>query len=51
MNAAAAIYVSGRVKSYAQGVAAAKKSIDTGEAKSVLERLRQANTKPAGRTS
>jgi anthranilate phosphoribosyltransferase len=51
MNAAAAIYVSGRVKSYAEGVAAATKSIDSGEAKSVLERLRRANTKPTGKTS
>ncbi len=41
MNAAAAIYVSGRVKTYADGVAAAKKSIDSGQAKLVLERLRR----------
>ncbi|MDQ6768382.1 MAG: anthranilate phosphoribosyltransferase [Gemmatimonadota bacterium] len=47
LNAAAAIYVSGSVKSYANGVAAAKKSIDSGKAKSVLERLRQASAKPA----
>jgi anthranilate phosphoribosyltransferase len=46
LNAGAAIYVSGRVKSYAEGVAAAAKSIDSGEAKSVLERLRSAYTKP-----
>ena len=45
LNAAAAIYVSGRVKSYDEGVAAAKKSIDSGEAKSVLERLRRAAPK------
>ena len=43
LNAAAAIYVSGRVKSFADGVAAAKKSIDSGEAKSVLDRLRRAS--------
>lgn len=41
MNAAAAIYVSGRVKTYADGVAAAKKSIDSGQAKLVLECLRR----------
>jgi anthranilate phosphoribosyltransferase len=45
LNAAAAIYVSGRVKSYDEGVAAAKKSIDSGEAKSVLERLKRAAPK------
>jgi anthranilate phosphoribosyltransferase len=41
MNAAAAIYVSGRAKTFADGVAAAKKSIDSGQAKLVLERLRR----------
>jgi anthranilate phosphoribosyltransferase len=46
LNAGAAVYVSGRVKSYAGGVAAATKAIDSGEAKSVLERLRLAYTKP-----
>jgi anthranilate phosphoribosyltransferase len=46
LNAGAAIYVSGRVKSYAEGVAAAAKAIDSGEAKSVLERLRSAYTNP-----
>ena len=49
LNAAAAIYVSGRVESYREGVAAARKSIDSGEAKSVLERLRQASAKPLAR--
>jgi len=47
LNAAAAIYVSGRVKTYADGVAAAKKSIDSGAAKAVLDRLRTASVKPA----
>ncbi len=47
LNAAAAIYVSGDVKSYADGVAAAKKSIDSGQAKAVLERLRRASAKPS----
>jgi anthranilate phosphoribosyltransferase len=46
LNAAAAIYVSGRVRTYAEGIAAAKKSIDSGEAKSVLDRLRRASPKP-----
>jgi anthranilate phosphoribosyltransferase len=31
------------VKSFADGVAAAKKSIDSGQAKSVLDRLRRAS--------
>lgn len=48
LNAAAAIYVSGRVKSYADGLSAARKSIDSGEAKAVLERLRRATAKPIG---
>lgn len=42
LNAGAAIYVSGRVATYGEGVAAAEKSIDSGAAKSVLERLRRA---------
>jgi anthranilate phosphoribosyltransferase len=46
LNAAAAVYVSGRVKSSGEGVAAATKSIDSGEAKSVLERLKLAYSKP-----
>jgi anthranilate phosphoribosyltransferase len=48
LNAAAAIYVSGRVKSYTEGVSAASKAIDSGEAKSVLNRLRRAYTTPLG---
>lgn len=44
LNAGAAIYVSGRVDTYREGVAAAEKSIDSGAAKSVLERLRKAYT-------
>ncbi len=47
LNAGAAIYVSGRVKSYAEGVAAAAKAIDSGEAKLVLERLRRSYTNTA----
>lgn len=46
LNAGAAVYVSGRVKSYAEGVSAATKSIDSGKAKSVLERLKAAYAKP-----
>jgi len=45
LNAAAAVYVSGRVKSYEDGVAAARKSIDSGSAKKVLENLKRAYTK------
>jgi anthranilate phosphoribosyltransferase len=47
LNAAAAIYVSGRVKSFADGIGAARKSIDSGQAKSVLDRLRRASPKAA----
>jgi anthranilate phosphoribosyltransferase len=47
LNAAAAIYVSGRVTSFAEGVAAAEKSIDSGGAKQVLERMRLAYATPA----
>lgn len=46
LNAAAAVYVSGRVKSYAEGVEAATKSIDSGAARSVLGRLRAAYANP-----
>ena len=46
LNAGAAVYVSGRVKSYGEGVGAATKSIDSGQAKSVLERLKSAYAKP-----
>jgi anthranilate phosphoribosyltransferase len=48
LNAAAAIYVSGRVKSYGEGVSAATKSIDSGEAKAVLNRLRRAYATTTG---
>jgi anthranilate phosphoribosyltransferase len=47
LNAGAAIYVSGRVKSYDEGIGAAKESIDSGRAKSALDRLRVASSKPA----
>ena len=46
LNAGAAVYVSGRVKTYGEGVEAATKSIDSGQAKSVLERLKSAYAKP-----
>ena len=46
LNAAAAVYVSGRVKSYQEGVDAAARSIDSGEAEAVLERLKLAYAKP-----
>jgi anthranilate phosphoribosyltransferase len=42
LNAGAAVYVSGRVGSYEEGIAAAAAAIDSGAAKSVLERLRRA---------
>jgi anthranilate phosphoribosyltransferase len=46
LNAAAAVYVSGRVDAYAEGVGAATKSIDSGQAKAVLDRLKLAYAKP-----
>jgi anthranilate phosphoribosyltransferase len=46
LNAAAAIYVSGRVASYAEGVEKAGESLDDGAAAKVLDRLRRAYTKP-----
>jgi len=46
LNAAAAVYVSGRIKTYQEGVDAATQSIDSGQAKSVLERLKLAYAKP-----
>ena len=46
LNAAAAIYVSGRVEAFADGVAAAQNSIDTGSAKGVLESMRRAHARP-----
>jgi len=46
LNAAAAIYVSGRVKTYKDGVAAATDALDSGQAKGVLEKLRRAYTRP-----
>lgn len=47
LNAAAAIYVSGRARSFADGVAAAEKSIDSGAATRVLDSMRRAYVKPA----
>jgi anthranilate phosphoribosyltransferase len=47
LNAAAAIYVSGTVKTFADGISAARKSIDSGEAKKVLERLKRSSPKAA----
>ena len=46
LNAGAAVYLSGRVGSYADGVGAAAKAIDSGAANQVLERLRRAYTTP-----
>jgi anthranilate phosphoribosyltransferase len=47
LNAAAAVYVSGAVRSYGDGVGAASEAIDSGRAKQVLDNLRQAYAKPA----
>jgi anthranilate phosphoribosyltransferase len=47
LNAAAAIYVGGKVKTFADGVGAARESIDSGQAKAVLDRLRRASPKTA----
>lgn len=49
LNAGAAVYVSGRVRSYVEGVSAATKSIDSGEAKLILGRLKSAYAKPLKR--
>jgi anthranilate phosphoribosyltransferase len=46
LNAAAAIYVSGSVGAYADGVAAARKSIESGSARAVLDRMRQVGSRP-----
>lgn len=46
LNAAAAIYVSGRVRNYQEGVEAAAQSLERGRAKEVLESLRRAYAKP-----
>jgi len=42
MNAAAAIYVSGRVATYSEGIAAARGALDRGDGSRALERLRSA---------
>jgi anthranilate phosphoribosyltransferase len=44
LNAAAAVYVSGRVDSYEDGVGAANEALTSGKAKTVLENLRRAYT-------
>ncbi len=44
LNAAAAVYVSGRVDSYEEGVTAANEALTSGRAKTVLENLRRAYT-------
>ncbi|MEO8578738.1 MAG: anthranilate phosphoribosyltransferase [Gemmatimonadales bacterium] len=51
LNAAAAIYVSGRVRSYEEGVGAASQAIDSGKAKSVLDGLKRAYTKHGDKTA
>jgi len=42
LNAAAAIYLSGRVSNYGEGVEAAKAALDSGQGAAALERLRDA---------
>lgn len=42
MNAAAAIYVSGNVATYSEGIAAARKALESGEGIRALDRLRSA---------
>ena len=42
MNAAAAIYVSGNVATYGEGIATAQRALESGAALGTLERLRQA---------
>jgi anthranilate phosphoribosyltransferase len=51
LNAAAAIYVSGKVKTFGEGVAKAKKSLESGEAKRVLDRLKSVYTTPLRATT
>ena len=51
LNAAAAIYVSGRVTDYESGIAAATTSLDSGAAREVLENLRRAHSSRAGLAS
>ena len=51
LNAAAAIYVSGRVTDYESGIAAAGNSLDSGAAREVLENLRRAHSTRAGLAS
>ncbi|HUQ98706.1 MAG TPA: anthranilate phosphoribosyltransferase [Gemmatimonadaceae bacterium] len=46
LNAAAAVYVSGSVGSFRDAVTAAEKSLDSGAANEVLERLKRAYTTP-----
>ncbi len=48
LNAAAAVYVSGRVSDFESALAAATKSLDSGSARQVLESLRRASSNRAG---
>lgn len=47
LNAAAAIYLSGRVASYGEGVESAKAALDSGQGVAALERLRDAYNRKA----
>ena len=47
LNAAAAIYVSGRVKDYAEGVSAAQAALKQGKGIAALEKLRAAYSSPS----
>ena len=48
LNAAAAVYVSGRVDTFEQGVAAANHALESGRARAVLEGLRRIYSNHAG---
>ena len=48
LNAAAAVYVSGKVDTFEQGVAAANHALESGRAKAVLEGLRRIYSNHAG---
>jgi len=48
LNAGAAVYVAGLVRSYAEGVTRARAALESGEAREALERLRRASPSSGG---